>query len=432
MEMLTAVALFAAAYLIGAIPFGYLVARLKGVDLFKAGSGNIGATNVGRVLGRKYAVLVFALDFLKGAVPVAVVDPVARALGAEARDVLGHPDAYRVGAAALAFLGHLFPVYLGFRGGKGVATGAGAVTVLVPGPAALAVVAWAVVALATRYVSLASLVAAAALVVARVAGTADPFGADHWLVTAFCFVGAGMVVVKHRGNVRRLLAGTENRTGDGLMRQTGLRALHLLALGFWFGGAGFFNFVAAPAIFDSFKEVVNGGPSDRTAGEAIVPSDAPQARKEALASALAGSAVGPIFPRYFLMQLICGSVAWATAMTWWTQTGSRFDLRRVEVIAIAFLLVVIGLSVSEHVSQLRLARFDPNPTVAEAARAKFGPWHLASLLLSLMTTCLAGVGLMMASKLPPVVLAPEGPSSVARGGSPGRECEQDPAPEGRS
>src|SRR5262245_32944993 len=149
-----------ASYLVGALPFGYLIGRLRGVDLFKAGSGNIGATNAARVLGREYGALVFVLDFLKGAVPVAVAEPVARALDPAALTTLDATDTLPVLAALFAFLGHLFPVYLGFRGGKGVATGAGAVAVLVPGPTALAVLVWVVVVLATQYVSLASVAAA--------------------------------------------------------------------------------------------------------------------------------------------------------------------------------------------------------------------------------------------------------------------------------
>src|ERR1043166_7823437 len=96
------------AYLLGAVPFGYLVARLRGVDIFKAGSGNIGATNVGRVLGRKFGLFVFVLDFLKGAVPVAVV-----------RSLLPEVPWAAVAAGLAAFVGHMFPVYLRFRGGKG-------------------------------------------------------------------------------------------------------------------------------------------------------------------------------------------------------------------------------------------------------------------------------------------------------------------------
>src|SRR5436190_23724916 len=89
--------LLAAAYLVGAIPFGYVIGKARGVDLFKAGSGNIGATNAARVLGKKFGFLVFALDFLKGAVPVAVIVPLAKAVGAES--AFGSPDVLRVGAA---------------------------------------------------------------------------------------------------------------------------------------------------------------------------------------------------------------------------------------------------------------------------------------------------------------------------------------------
>src|SRR5262245_15889454 len=152
-----------AAYLVGAVPFGYLVARARGVDIFQHGSGNIGATNVGRVLGRKFGVLVFLLDFAKGALPAAV----AAGLAGRAGNL--PPDTLPVAAGLAAFLGHLFPVYLRFHGGKGVATGAGVVAVLLPLPAAGALVAWVVVLCLTRYVSLASVVAAGSLAVVRLA-----------------------------------------------------------------------------------------------------------------------------------------------------------------------------------------------------------------------------------------------------------------------
>src|SRR4051812_44987549 len=137
----------AASYLLGAVPFGYLVARWRGVDILHAGSGNIGATNVGRVLGRGYGVLVFLLDFAKGALPV-----LAAAALAPRHDPAWAPQLFEVAAGLAAFLGHLFPVYLGFRGGKGVATGAGVVLVLTPVPALAALLAWAALFTSTRYV----------------------------------------------------------------------------------------------------------------------------------------------------------------------------------------------------------------------------------------------------------------------------------------
>src|SRR5437667_12178018 len=114
--MLLSLLTLIASYLLGAIPFGWVIARSRGIDLFHAGSGNIGATNVGRILGKRFGLLVFALDFAKGAVPTFLC---LRWLGVTAG----------VTAGLAAFIGHLFPVYLRFRGGKGVATGTGVVAV---------------------------------------------------------------------------------------------------------------------------------------------------------------------------------------------------------------------------------------------------------------------------------------------------------------
>src|SRR5579871_6901292 len=140
MTVLPLIATILLSYLAGAIPFGYLIARSRGVDILKQGSGNIGATNVGRVLGRPFGVLVFLLDFAKGAMPALV------ARWWDATHQLDLPtDTLPVAAAVAAFLGHLYPIYLRFRGGKGVATAAGAVTVLLPGPALAALFIWFVV-----------------------------------------------------------------------------------------------------------------------------------------------------------------------------------------------------------------------------------------------------------------------------------------------
>ncbi len=391
---LAVVALLAAAYLLGAIPFGYVVGRLRGVDLFSAGSGNIGATNAARVLGTSYGVVVFVLDFLKGAVPVAAVVPLAGAAGGEGDRLLGSPEVLRVAAGASAFLGHLFPIYLGCRGGKGVATGAGTVFVLVPGPAALAVLAWAVGLLASRIVSVASLAAVTVLVGAWLVVARRPLSPEELPVTLYLVIGTAFVFLKHRSNLRRIMSGSESPTlGDGPWRRGWLRGVHLLALGLWFGGSAFFNFAAAPAIFESFRQVVSAGPSDRTAGETIIPADAPPARKEALASALAGSAVGPVFPRYFGMQAVCGLMALGTALGGWGCGG--IHRVRVVLLALGVLTVAVGWPLADHVSELRLLRFSADPSVAEAARVAFGPWHLASLGLSFVTVGLAGSALAL-------------------------------------
>ena len=388
----------ALAYLVGALPFGYIVGRCCGVNLFTVGSGNIGATNAARVLGRKFGALVFVLDLLKGAGPVAFAVLLADALAPGSATSVGSPDVLRVGAAALAFLGHLYPVYLGFRGGKGVATGAGTVFVLVPGPATLAIGLWVVVLFSSRIVSLASLAAVTILVSARLIGTPAAFAPESLPVTLYLLIGTALVVFKHRANIARLLAGTESRIGDFSMRDTVVRGLHVLALGLWFGGAAFFNFGTATAIFASFEEVVSAGPSDRTANETIIPADASAERKKALASALAGSAVGPVFPRYFAMQAVCGVIALATALSWWKAGGVH--RWRVFVVGLAVLTVAIGWPISEEVSRLRLLRFTTDTNAANAAKAAFGGWHIVSLLLSMVTVALAGVSLVLAAKLP--------------------------------
>src|SRR3954462_2971272 len=188
--MVVALLALVAGYLVRAVPFGWLIARSRGIDIFHAGSGNIGATNVGRVLGRKFGLVVFALDFAKGAVPVAV----AGLHPAEAHETLGLPNALRVGVALCAFLGHLFPVYLGFRGGKGVATGAGTIFVLVSGPAALAVFTWVVVLLASRMVSLASLSAVTIMLSPRLLSAPAPFAADALPITLYLLAGTAAVM----------------------------------------------------------------------------------------------------------------------------------------------------------------------------------------------------------------------------------------------
>jgi acyl-phosphate glycerol 3-phosphate acyltransferase len=389
--------LLAAAYFVGAIPFGYLIGKARGVDLFKVGSGNIGATNAARALGKKFGFLVFALDFLKGAVPVAAIVPLAKAFDADT--AFGTPDVLRVGAAALAFLGHIFPIYLGFSGGKGVATGAGTLFVLVPGPATLTILYWAVILLASGRVSVASIGCVVVLILARLLGTPDPFSPAALPITLYLLAGSVLVWVKHRSNMKRLIAGTEvPNLGDGPRREFALRAVHLVALGVWFGGARFFNFLTAPAIFASFKEVVANSPSDRTANVRIVPPGTSDNDKDALANALAGSAVGPVFPRYFGMQIVCGVIALVTALQWW-KLGRVHRVRGI-IVAAALASVAIGLPISDEVSRLRPLRFATGGAQEDAARASFAAWHLVSLGLSFVTVLLAGAALALAAKLP--------------------------------
>ena len=196
-----------ASYLVGAIPFGYVIARHRGHDILREGSGNIGATNVARVLGMRFGFLVFALDFAKGALPVWLayrLPPI---------DVELPPDTLPVVAGVAAFLGHMLPVYLRFRGGKGVATGLGVIAVLVHPVVTLAVLAaWGLVLAVTRYVSLASIIAAALLFGLQLWWTwPSSWDRAHVVVTLFCAFGAALICLRHHGNIRRLLQGAEHR-----------------------------------------------------------------------------------------------------------------------------------------------------------------------------------------------------------------------------
>lgn len=188
-----------ASYLVGAIPTSYLTVRIvKGQDLRRLGSGNLGATNLYRVLGWRYAVPVALFDVLKGAVPVILFAP-------RAGD--GHLVALLLGAAAV--IGHVFPVFLKFRGGKGVATAAGVVLGMAPWAFMIALVTWAVVVKASGYVSLASITAAVVLPPAMYF-----LHPDRRQLAPF-FVGlAALIILLHRRNIRRLLSGTEHRFGQ--------------------------------------------------------------------------------------------------------------------------------------------------------------------------------------------------------------------------
>lgn len=188
-------AVLVAAYLFGSIPFSYLVARRRGVDVRRVGSGNVGATNVMRSVGRGAGLAAFALDFLKGTAATLV------ALWIEPRGAL--PAL----AAATAVLGHMYPVWLRFRGGKGVATGAGAFLPIAPVPTVAALVAFGLALAATRYVSVGSLLGCATL-------AALAFALDGPSVVAFAAtVTALLVFWKHRTNLARIAHGKENRLG---------------------------------------------------------------------------------------------------------------------------------------------------------------------------------------------------------------------------
>jgi glycerol-3-phosphate acyltransferase PlsY len=191
--------LLMAAYLSGSIPYGYLLTRLvAGVDVRQVGSGNIGATNVARAGGKALGVVVLALDVLKAVVPVVV----ARWLLAGSPRV----DLWVTGVAVAAFVGHLFPVWLRFRGGKGVATGLGIFLVLAPWAALAGVVVYAAVYAITRISSLGSLAGTAVCCLGAFA--------SHGLRSPIPWAGLAislLVVFRHRDNIKRLIGGEEKR-----------------------------------------------------------------------------------------------------------------------------------------------------------------------------------------------------------------------------
>ncbi len=189
-------------YLLGSIPTGYLVARAKGVDIRKTGSGNIGATNVFRILGKTAGIIVLSSDAIKGACAVLGAPIAARLIsGANA-------GWFPLLAGMSAILGHNYTCWLRFKGGKGIATSAGVMGALVPLALAIVLSIWGLVFGISRYVSLASICAAIALPIA----TALTTHGDITLTGLTAIIG-GLAVWRHKVNIQRLLAGTENRFG---------------------------------------------------------------------------------------------------------------------------------------------------------------------------------------------------------------------------
>ena len=205
------VILIIGAYLLGSIPFGLIIARAHGKDLRSIGSGNIGATNLSRALGKKWAFLCFILDVAKGLVPMLV-----------ATGFISSPPAIielflALAASCAAVLGHIFPIYIKFRGGKGVATSFGVALGLWPYYTVCSFFAlgvWAVTVLMWRYVSLASIAASVAFPLALILVTVLTPGwdfADLWPLLAVATAIPLIVIVRHRENIKRLIAGTESK-----------------------------------------------------------------------------------------------------------------------------------------------------------------------------------------------------------------------------
>jgi len=206
------------AYLVGAIPFGPIIARLHGKDLRTVGSGNIGATNLARACGRKWGYICFGLDVLKGLVPVLVVKGVAvRMLETDTNSIGPGFLAWWLAVGVAAIFGHIFPVYLKFKGGKGVSTSLGIGLGLWPYftfSALIALLTWIVLVLIWRYVSLASMVGAITFPLTLALAIAIKSNwelSNLWPLVIAATAIPILVIVLHRSNIKRLLAGTENK-----------------------------------------------------------------------------------------------------------------------------------------------------------------------------------------------------------------------------
>ena len=215
-----------AAYVLGSIPFGVLIARSKGVDITSHGSGNIGATNVGRVLGRRFGLVCFALDMAKGAAPVLAAGAWHGDLGSPATQIESVDMWLWLAVAAAALIGHMASIFLRFRGGKGVATAFGALLAVWPTlgiPALVALGVWILIMATVRIVSIASMIAAVSLPISvALLMQLDSNGQDlqSGIVAArstppLAIAGliAVLVLVRHRSNIARLLKGREQRVG---------------------------------------------------------------------------------------------------------------------------------------------------------------------------------------------------------------------------
>ena len=204
--MLTLAFALLVGYLVGSIPFGYLAGKIGRIDIRKIGSGNIGATNVVRALGKRYGYPVFVLDFLKGfgAVKISI------AIATDAQPEWSSPELFGMLAAVASVIGHAFPPWLKFHGGKGVATSAGALFGLMPLATLIAAVIWALVFWFTRYVSVASLVTVVALpFVILIMSRLNQIHGNALFYSSLAI--AVVVIWQHRSNFFRLLRGTEPR-----------------------------------------------------------------------------------------------------------------------------------------------------------------------------------------------------------------------------
>ena len=197
---------FAAGYLFGSIPWAFILGKVNGIDIRKHGSGNVGATNVRRTLGKKWAVLCFFLDFIKGFLPVLVLNLLYSG------NFIDKTPFGVVIIAAASVAGHMWPLFLNFKGGKGISTIAGILLAVAPLSLLAGGAIWALVFYSTRYVSLASIAGALILPVSAFAFSYYKIGNEIPLPSLIMLTAMALLaIIRHKGNIIRLLKGTENR-----------------------------------------------------------------------------------------------------------------------------------------------------------------------------------------------------------------------------
>ncbi len=204
MEIAVCLTTAVVAYLLGSIPTGYLVGMAKGIDVRKAGSGNIGATNAFRILGKGAGILVLLVDASKGSLAAALVPKLVHGM---INPTSEDTEYLQIIGGVMVILGHNYTCWLKFKGGKGIATSAGVLIALIPWAFAVGFVAWMVVFFLTRYVSLASIAAAVSLPFATWAS-----GSSYSMLVVATILSV-LAIYKHKPNIERLLNGTENKLG---------------------------------------------------------------------------------------------------------------------------------------------------------------------------------------------------------------------------
>jgi glycerol-3-phosphate acyltransferase PlsY len=209
-EILAWLLVIAAAYLIGSIPSGYLAGIARGIDIRKEGSGNIGATNAFRILGKTAGTIVLVADGLKGWFATAIVPGLVVSM--VSHDHAFETEWMHIVAGVVVILGHNYTVWLNFKGGKGIATSAGVLAALVPWTLVIALSSWILVLLLTRYVSVASITAAFLLPIATWAVRYAGVQYSPTMIGITALMG-GLAIYKHKANIQRLMNGTENKIG---------------------------------------------------------------------------------------------------------------------------------------------------------------------------------------------------------------------------